>query len=126
MQLKHEKRLSYTGAVVILTSMAFCILNGYSTQAFGGSKVNNTTNFFFICEPYDDLKITCYPSKIHVDGRLTTGSSTKIYEVSSRSADYSNSRNRTALSLPAFLGEYIIVNGSDKFNFANFTISFWI
>ena len=126
MQLTGKSPRDYIGVIPFLIIVIVCTFNGYPAQALTDYSRINTNNFFFICEPYDDLKITCYPSKFQVDGRLTTGSSKKIYAVSTTDADYSNDQNRTALSVPALLGEYVTVDKSNDFNFDNFTISFWI
>ena len=126
MQLTGKSTRDYIGVILFLINVIVCTFNGYPAQALTDSSANNMNNFFFICEPYDYLKITCYPSNIHVDGRLTTGSSGKVYTVSSTDADYSNDQNHTALSLSALLGEYIAVDKSNKFNFDNFSVSFWI
>ena len=103
LQLTGKSTRDYIGVILFLINVIVCTFNGYPAQALTDSSANNMNNFFFICEPYDDLKITCYPSKIHVDGRLTTGSSRKVYTVSSTDADYSNDQNHTALSLSALL-----------------------
>ncbi len=45
---------------------------------------------FYNCEHYEETKVTCYPSRIHVNGSETTGISQKIYTLSSNEAEYSD------------------------------------
>jgi glucose/arabinose dehydrogenase len=90
------------------------------------SSVFGKNDYFFICEEYNELRLTCYPSETHVDGRSTTGTSTEIYTITSEQADYSNGKQGKALILNAYLGEYVDINKSERWDFQNFSVSFWI
>jgi glucose/arabinose dehydrogenase len=90
------------------------------------SSVLGKNDFFFICEEYNETRLTCYPSEIHVDGQSTTGTSTKIYTITSEEADYSTGHQGKALILNAYLGEYLDINQSELWSFQNFSVSFWI
>jgi glucose/arabinose dehydrogenase len=114
------------GAVLFFISLAINIITVYPIQASPESGLQAGNKFYFICDPYNDEKFTCYPSKTNVVGSLINGSSRKIYSVSSLEADFSRDRNITGLNMHALLGEYVTINKSDKFNFHNFSISFWI
>ena len=85
-----------------------------------------TKNVFFNCEQYDERSASCYPSKVPVDGKFTTGTSQKIYTLSSKEGEYSEGQYDRALRLSSYLGEYVTVDKSNDFTFTKFTISFWV
>jgi hypothetical protein len=61
-----------------------------------------------------------------VTGRFTTGTSQKIYILSSKEGDYREGEYNNALRLSSYLGEYVTIDKSRNFTFNAFTISFWL
>ena len=118
----YRKYLKITVFLAILLAGAIAVgIDGISYAS-----THSPITAFYNCEQYDQMKATCYPSKTYVNGSRTTGTSQKIYTLSTSEADYSDGQYSKSLSLNAHLGEYITVNKSDNFSFDNFSISFWV
>lgn len=104
---------------VVITVALFTSNNTFALAAF-------TKNVFFNCEQYDESSATCYPSKIPVDGRFTTGTAKKIYTISSKEGEYSEGKYDKALHLNSRVAEYYTIDKSNNFTFNTFTVSFWV
>ena len=119
---------TYIKYLKITVFLAILLTGGIAVGIYGFSyaSTNSPITAFYNCEQYDQLKVTCYPSKTYVNGSRTTGTSQKIYTLSTKEADYSDGQYGKSLGLSAHLGEYITVNKSENYSFNNYSISFWV
>jgi hypothetical protein len=105
--------------------MLGCVFLGGIFCGYAASIVNSS-QIYFDCEIVEDESTHCYPSVTPVHASQTRGTSKKITEIFTNSADYERGKFQEALKFPGYLGEYVTMRGADNFTFSNFSVSFWV
>jgi hypothetical protein len=98
---------SCIGAVLFFIGLAINIITFYPVQAFPESAGHRQALLY--CEPYNDKKITCYPSNAGVVCSIINGSLRKIYCLQFR-CRFLKRQEHYWISHARIIGRVLIIN----------------